>query len=282
MKKHCATTTCVRGPGGSRQPSWAAFTLIELLVVIAIIAILAALLLPALRGARERARDAVCIGNQRQTLVSIQVYAGDYNEFPWNGTSAVDTTLPSGEVGKFAPAWNGCEGSQAYWRRWLREGKYTTDFRVLGCAVSAPANTWALVSAGGNGFDTAAEYLKTPPFHYVGAGTDALRAWTYGFDVVNMSGSDNLATRRGRTLRHRLVYPLLCDIRYCTQSWGNGFRNTLHRGRGEAYINNGEPHWYNRWVDGTVGWTDGHAQMILQFVNAGKDPLAMDFGQERW
>jgi len=57
------------------------FTLIELLVVVAIIAILAAILLPALAQAREKARQATCLNNLKQLALAIVIYADDFNGY---------------------------------------------------------------------------------------------------------------------------------------------------------------------------------------------------------
>ena len=75
------------------------FTLIELLVVVAIVAILAALLFPVFAQAREAARKASCLSNQRQLGAALNLYVQDYDErFPQTHPTTTPWTFAEDEI----------------------------------------------------------------------------------------------------------------------------------------------------------------------------------------
>ena len=94
------------------------FTLIELLVVIAIIAILAAMLLPALSAAREKAYQATCISKLKNLSLATLMYHDDFEQFPLNWYSGVGGTFNiwysqiNPYIAKTSQKWT---GSDVFW-----------------------------------------------------------------------------------------------------------------------------------------------------------------------
>lgn len=102
-------------PRGVAARRRARFTLIELLVVIAIVAVLAAMLLPALAKARERARRAYCMNNLRQMYLANEMRADDNDDY----------YLGIVELGQTQA------GDSAYTRRYMTDGWLKAENAVL-------------------------------------------------------------------------------------------------------------------------------------------------------
>jgi prepilin-type N-terminal cleavage/methylation domain-containing protein/prepilin-type processing-associated H-X9-DG protein len=77
------------------------FTLIELLVVIAVIAILAGLLFPVFAKARDRARQASCLGNVKQITMGLLVYTDDYDQTYPGGPDVAQAFFVPGPEGSW-------------------------------------------------------------------------------------------------------------------------------------------------------------------------------------
>jgi prepilin-type N-terminal cleavage/methylation domain-containing protein/prepilin-type processing-associated H-X9-DG protein len=123
-----------------------AFTLIELLVGIAIISILAALLFPVFARAREKARQASCLSDEKQIAAAVLMYMSDYDEtlpfvLDWSANMTVAWGANIGDDGK-RPVVAGVTGQEPPFQLVTVVAPYIKNDSVWYCPSVGPSYVW--------------------------------------------------------------------------------------------------------------------------------------------
>lgn len=227
------------------------FTLIELMLVIGIISILVAMLMPALKGAKDMARQSVCLSNMKQIGQAVSMYCSDYDDFFPSYSYASRTSFVFPSVSNYTYTSLTANLSPL---RYIAYSRYITGPTIFGAGLFGKSHVTTcpvyleMVSRGNSQWAGSADAKAQVVFKHGG---------TYAFNSHFDQTLSMVVSAGGTTLRRFSSVPRLSERAYFVEGESSEARAAS---TGPVAPTTNKPLWWGHANSGNFLFGDQHAE----------------------